>query len=190
MKRSDPDQSLFNIGLYRANLLESISPSQRPQDTQRTDPYTSNRPSVRVHHASCIQGIQPLTIQALDPRTQTQPDKNLNYHTITDMADIRRQIDEGQKRWPSGINAQSEGVDINEINDFVKFKPLEYDDYNFKDEDLWEAYRDDFKTFTLQTFRNCNQSHIRKLRALLRTNSVWVKKHRILTVPESLFNTL
>ena len=49
------------------------------------------------------------------------------------MADIRRQIDEGQRRWPSGIDAQSEGVNINEINDFVKFKPLEYDNYNFKD---------------------------------------------------------
>ena len=52
------------------------------------------------------------------------------------MADIRNQINKGQKRWQSRINIQSEGVDINEINDFVKFKAQEYDSYDWQDEDL------------------------------------------------------
>jgi hypothetical protein len=77
------------------------------------------------------------------------------------MADIRTQkIEEGQKRWPSRIDVQSEGVDINEINNFVKYKAQEYDNYDWQDKDLWEAYRDDFKSFTLQTFKDCNQAHI------------------------------
>ena len=52
------------------------------------------------------------------------------------MADIGNQINEGQKRWRSGIDVQSEGVDIDEINDFVKFKTQEYNNYNWQDEDL------------------------------------------------------
>jgi len=76
------------------------------------------------------------------------------------MADIRNQINEGQKRWRSGIDIQSEGIDINEINDFVKFKAKEYDYYNLQDEDLWEAYTDDFKTFIIRTFKDCTQMHI------------------------------
>jgi hypothetical protein len=76
---------------------------------------------------------QPLNIQALDPRTQTKLDKNLNcyaiinYYVRVNMADIRTQIDEGQEKWASGIDAQSKDIDIKEISDFVKFKVLEYD---------------------------------------------------------------
>ena len=71
----------------------------------------------------------------------------------------------------------------------MKFKTLEYEVYDFKDDDLWEAYKDDFQSFTLQTFKDCNQTNIRKLRLLLRVRGVWVTKNRNLTVPESLFNT-
>jgi hypothetical protein len=106
------------------------------------------------------------------------------------MVNTRAQLDEGQKTWGRGIDAQSDGIDTEDIDNFIKFKILEYEDYDFKDDDLWDAYKDDFESFTLETFKECSQNNIRKLRALLRTRGVWVKKHRNTTVPESLFNTL
>jgi hypothetical protein len=49
------------------------------------------------------------------------------------MADIRRQIDEGQKKWRQGVDPTSI-----EVNDYVKFKTLEYAYYKFINNDLWE----------------------------------------------------
>ena len=106
------------------------------------------------------------------------------------MADIRAQVEEGQKKWARGINIQSDDIDITDINDFVRFKTLEYEDANLKDDELWGLYQDDFKDFTVEIFKNCNQTHVRKLRMILQTNGVWVQKHRNTTVPESLFDTI
>ena len=72
----------------------------------------------------------------------------------------------------------------------MQFKTLEYEVYDFKDNELWEAYKEDFHNFTVQIFKNCNQIYIRKLQILLQTNGVWVRKYRNATVPKSLFNTL
>ena len=106
------------------------------------------------------------------------------------MADIRAQVEEGQKKWARGINIQSDDIDIRDINDFVRFKTLEYEDANLKDDELWGLYQDDFKDFTVEIFKNCNQTRVQKLRTILRTNGVWVQKHRNTTVPESLFSTI
>jgi len=78
------------------------------------------------------------------------------------MVDITEQVREGQKKWGRGINIDSD-IDIIEINNFVQFKILEYEAYNFKDDELWEAYKEDFNNFTLQIFRDYNQHGIRKL---------------------------
>src|SRR6266516_285391 len=106
------------------------------------------------------------------------------------MADIKAQVEAGQKKWGKGIDAQSNDIDTEDINDFVKFKTLEYEVYDFKDDELWEAYKEDFKSFTLPILKSCNPTNTRKLRMLLRANGVWVQKHRNMTVPESLLNTL
>jgi len=50
------------------------------------------------------------------------------------MADIRRQIDDGQKKWRQGPDLTS----ANDINDYVKFKTLKYAYYKFTNNDLWE----------------------------------------------------
>jgi len=63
------------------------------------------------------------------------------------MADIRIQVREGQKKWDRGINIDSNNIDITDINNFVQFKTLEYKVYNFKDNKLWEAYKEDFQNF-------------------------------------------
>ena len=73
---------------------------------------------------------------------------------------MEEQVNEGQSRWSEGINTQSDDVDKQEINEFIKYKLLEYKTYNLRDNDLWEVYCDDFNTFTTQTFRECNQAVI------------------------------
>jgi hypothetical protein len=80
------------------------------------------------------------------------------------MADIRRQIDEGQKKWRQGVNPTSI-----EVNDYVKFKTLEYAYYKFTNDDLWEQYKEDFAGFTEAIFKTYN---IYKLRILLRNQGV------------------
>ena len=76
--------------------------------------------------------------------------------TIIDMLDIRAQVDAGQKKWGKGIDLQSNKTTIEDINEFVKFKILKYKVYDFKDDELWKVYKEDFNNFTLQTFRDCN----------------------------------
>ena len=53
---------------------------------------------------------------------------------LHNMADIRRQIDNGQKKWRQGPDLTS----ANDINDYVKFKTLKYAYYKFTNDDLWE----------------------------------------------------
>ena len=96
-------------------------------------------------------------------------------------------IEEGRERWPKGINADAPTKDIDE---YIKFKTTEYIHYDVQDKELWELYQEDFKGFSLATFKECSQVGIRKLRTLLRMNSVWVRKDRRKTVPESLYSTL
>jgi len=56
------------------------------------------------------------------------------------MTDAKEQVKEGQKRWGKGIDAQSDHIDTEEIDEFVQFKTLEYEVYDFKDDDLWECW--------------------------------------------------
>jgi len=60
------------------------------------------------------------------------------------MADIRVQVRERQKKWGKEINIDSNNINIININNFMQFKTLEYKVYNFKDNKLWEAYKEDF----------------------------------------------
>jgi hypothetical protein len=78
------------------------------------------------------------------------------------MADIREQINEGQKKWRQGPDFTS----INDVNGYVKFKTLEYVYYKFTNNDLWEQYKEDFIGFTEAIFKTCKG--IRNLRTLLR----------------------
>ena len=60
------------------------------------------------------------------------------------MLDIRAQVDVGQEKWPKGIDLQSDETTIKDINKFVKFKILEYEAYDLKDNKLQEVYKEDF----------------------------------------------
>jgi hypothetical protein len=50
------------------------------------------------------------------------------------MADISKQVDEGQKKWQQGVNITS----IDDVNDYIKFKILEYKYFKFMNNNLWE----------------------------------------------------
>jgi len=52
------------------------------------------------------------------------------------MSDIRAQVNAGQEKWPKGINLQSNKTTTKDINEFVKFKILEYKAYDLKDNKL------------------------------------------------------
>jgi len=52
------------------------------------------------------------------------------------MLNIRAQVNAGQEKWPKGINLQSDETTIKDINKFVKFKILEYEACNLKDNKL------------------------------------------------------
>jgi len=57
----------------------------------------------------------------------------------------------------------------NNINDYIKFKTLEYTYYKFTNDDLWEQYKEDFTGFIEVIFKTCN---IYKLWILLRDQGV------------------
>ena len=57
-------------------------------------------------------------------------------HILHSMADISKQIDEGQEKWSQGVDLTS----INDVNDYIKFKVLKYGHYKLINDDLWEQY--------------------------------------------------
>ena len=65
------------------------------------------------------------------------------------MLDIRAQVNTGQEKQPKGINLQSDETTTKNINEFMKFKILEYEAYNLKDDKLWEVYKEDFQNFII-----------------------------------------
>ena len=60
------------------------------------------------------------------------------------MADITKQISEGQKKWSQGVDLTS----TNDVDNYIKFKVIEYGHYNFTNDDIWSNTRK-----TLQTLR-------------------------------------
>jgi hypothetical protein len=102
------------------------------------------------------------------------------------MADISKQVSEGQKKWRQGVDVTS----TNDVNDYISFKILEYRYFELMNDDLWEQYQEDFADFTEAIFKECNPTTIRNLRTLLRNQGVWVKRNKWVTVARSLYNII
>ena len=75
------------------------------------------------------------------------------------MADISKQIDEGQEKWSQGVNITS----ITDVNNYIQFKIFEYGHYKLLNDDLWEQYKEDFIDFTEAIFKACNPTTIYNL---------------------------
>ena len=102
------------------------------------------------------------------------------------MADTSKQISEGQKKWRQGVDVTS----MDDVNDYISFKILEYGHFELMDDDLWEQYQEDFADFTEAIFKACNPTTIRNLRTLLRHQGVWVERDKWVTVAQSLYNII
>ena len=102
------------------------------------------------------------------------------------MVDIGEQVDKGQEKQSKGVSL----TDLKDINEYLKFKLIEYEYLDFKDNDLQEQFQADFTGFTEEILKNCNQPNIRKLRTFLRNRGVQVLKVKQTTVARSLYNTL
>ena len=92
----------------------------------------NKEPLVYIYYAFKLNKSQILTFTIyFHPEPKIKPNK-----TIIDMLDIRAQVDAGQKKWGKGIDLQSNKTTTEDINEFVKFKILEYKAYDFKDNKL------------------------------------------------------
>ena len=100
------------------------------------------------------------------------------------MADISKQVSEGQKKWSQGADLTS----INNVDDYIKFKVIKYGHYNFTNDDMWEQYQEDFADFIEAIFKACDYIAIYNLWTLLRHQGVWVNKQ--VTITQSLYDTL
>ena len=103
-----------------------------------------------------------------DPLTAfTDPTRPLppatHHTTLHSMADISKQVSEGQKKWSQGVDLTS----IDNVNDYIKFKILEYRHYNFINNDIWEQYKEDFADFTEAVFKACKLIALYNLQTLL-----------------------
>jgi hypothetical protein len=52
---------------------------------------------------------------------------------------------------------------VENVNDYIKFKILEYEHFKFINDDLWELYKEDFADFIEVVFKACNPINIRNL---------------------------
>ena len=81
-------------------------------------------------------------------------------------------------------------MSINNINDYIKFKVIEYGHYNFTNDDMWEQYQEDFADFMETIFKTCNHIATYNLQTLLHDQGVWVEKDKWVIIAWSLYNTL
>jgi hypothetical protein len=92
-------------------------------------------------------------------------------------------------RAESTRNDEVDITDIDSVEEYIKNKLVEYQEYNWKDGDLWEQFQDDFSDFTEESFKSCKIGSQRQLRAFLRTRGVKVTKVKNITIAHSLFET-
>ena len=58
-------------------------------------------------------------------------------------------------------------MSINDVNDYIQFKLLEYRHFKPTNNDIWEQYKKDFVDFTEATFKAYNLITICNLQTLL-----------------------
>ena len=83
-------------------------------------------------------------------------------------------VADGRERWPRRLDAQHDNTDLKDLTDYIVYKIEEYSSFNFRDDTLWEAFKDDFEIYTVDSFKDCNQNVTRNLRDFLRHREVWI----------------
>ena len=63
---------------------------------------------------------------------------------------------------------------MEEIAAFIKWTITYYKEKEWKDYDFWEGFLDNYCSFTLETFWNCDINTIKNIREHLRQNGVYI----------------
>jgi hypothetical protein len=63
-------------------------------------------------------------------------------------------------------------MSLNNVNNYIKFKILEYRHYNFTNDDIWEQYKEDFIDFIKAIFKTYKLVIICNLQTLLYNQGV------------------
>lgn len=102
--------------------------------------------------------------------------------------DDERIVQWGRDKWEEGIDMKS--ITVADINNYITYKGAEYRLYHLCDDDLWGAFRDDFKHFTAKAFASANNAIVRQLRQQLRSYGVWVDTSRNMGAGDALYKLL
>ena len=65
-----------------------------------------------------------------------------------------------------------------------------WEEYGFKDMDLWEKFQEDFEGFTEEDFRSASNNNQRRLRDYLRKFGVWIRRQQRYPIARSLYDAL
>ena len=79
---------------------------------------------------------------------------------------------------------------MEEIAVFIKWTITYYKEKEWKDYNLWEGFLNNYCSFTLKTFQNCNINTIKDIHKYLRQNRVYIRKSRGIEVAKILFKLL
>ena len=102
------------------------------------------------------------------------------------MMTLEQQVKDRRQKWSQGVFP----TDVISANEYIEFKLLENEYFDFKDRDLWDQFKEDFTGFTEEILKACHQPTIYKLRTFLRDHGVWVLEHKNTSVAKSLSNTI
>jgi len=91
---------------------------------------------------------------------------------------------------PTSAHDETDPPNTDDVEEYIKAKQEEYQSYGWKDDDLWEQFKDDFSDFTEEIFKTCNLQALRQLRSFLRTRGIKVTKDRRVTIARSLLRTI
>ena len=142
MNRYGPVNHLYGLLRRPLTLLQTTTDLSRPL------------------YGNPLPFCKPLRTRQLPLRTTTRPLPPDTYYIILhSMADIRKQVSEGQRKWSQGVDLTS----TTDVNNYINFKILEYGHHKLLNDDLWEQYKEDFADFTEAIFKACSLITIRKL---------------------------
>ena len=90
----------------------------------------------------------------------------------------------------AAISAQEDRQKL--VNSYIKEKMKEFSEHKFKDDNLWEAFKDEFSHFSEADFKSASISVQLEVCQHLRRNGVWVEwdRKRQTTTAKSLHNAL
>ena len=81
-------------------------------------------------------------------------------------------------------------MSITNVNNYIKFKVLEYEYFKLINNNLQEQYQEDFTDFMEAIFKAYNPTTIYNLQTLLRHQGIEVKRDKHVTIIQFLYNII